>query len=362
MINEENNELYLNNYKRKSFQWEIWSYCNQKCMYCYNGALNLDTVEQRQLTSISDLNKALDTLDFKKYNNVSIIGGEMFQGECHTEKVAKDLLDTLIRIARLYNEKKLGSIWITCTLTRKKQDVLFEWLDYCKENNLLLQNSEYGSSGLWLCTSWDIKGRFHNEEQEKTWHNNMKSIKDKYPFVKYNTTIILMEPFLQAYIDGTFSLKKFSKEYDTTFFFKQPSYTQYIEPGVRGWDNDITHDDLYFSVAKKCREEINKEFGFNFFPRREVVIKFLRKLLHDEGIYIYDRLFNIRYRSDELHRNLNYDEHDQTNFRFKDSASEACEDDPQMVNKCGHISNYTFYVDSNKCCACDKKMILDMYG
>lgn len=362
MINEENNELYLNNYKRKSFQWEIWSYCNQKCIYCYNGALNLDTIENRQLTSIADLNKTIDTFDFNQFNNISIIGGEMFQGECHTKKVSSELLELLKRIAYLYNDKKIGSIWITCTLTKENQEVLYEWLDYCKDNNLLMPNSEYTSSGLWLCTSWDIRGRFHNDKQKEIWHNNMKKIKEKYPFVKFNTTIILMEPFLQAYIDGEFSIKEFAKEYDTTFFFKQPTYTQDIEPGIRGWDKDVTHDDLFFEVGKKCREEINKKFGFYFFPRRDIVLKFLIKLLKEEGMGIYDRLFNIRYRSDELHRNLNYDEHDQKNLRFKDSDSESSVEDPQMVNKCGHISNYTFYADSNKCCACDKKIILDMYG
>ena len=52
-----NELLYLNNYKRKSFQWELWSYCKNKCVFCYLGDENKNTLEHRQLTSLNDFIK-----------------------------------------------------------------------------------------------------------------------------------------------------------------------------------------------------------------------------------------------------------------------------------------------------------------
>lgn len=360
MNENEEKELYLNNYKRKSFQWELWNYCHQRCLYCYLGALNLDTLEERQLTSLSDFNKTVDELNFKEYNNVSLIGGEFFQGECHTKKVEEELFKTLKRLAGLYNDKKVGSVWVTCTFTREKQNILFEWLDYCKENNMFEPNSKYGSSGLWLCTSWDTKGRFHTKEQLDNWSKNMKYIQKNYPFVKFNTTMILMEPFLIDYIEDRFSIKDFVKDYKTTIFFKQPGFIGYIEPRKNGWDGDVNNTKLFFDVMKKCKIEINEKLKFNFFPRREYMIKFLTKVIKNESFDVYDKIFNIKYRSDELHRNFNDREHDKVDLRYKNDSHETSENESAILSKCGHVYNYTCYVDSDKCCVCDKLMLMDL--
>ena len=55
MTKEEKDTLYLNNYKRKSFQWELWSVCNNLCEFCYLGKDNRHTDKERQLTSLNDL-------------------------------------------------------------------------------------------------------------------------------------------------------------------------------------------------------------------------------------------------------------------------------------------------------------------
>ena len=49
----------------------------------------------------------------------------------------------------------------------------------------------------------------------------MLNIQKEYPWVKFNTTIILMEPFCQAVIDDQWSPREFAKKYKTTLFFKQ---------------------------------------------------------------------------------------------------------------------------------------------
>jgi hypothetical protein len=103
-------------------------------------------------------------------------------------------------------------------------------------------------------------------------------------------------------------------------------------------------------------------YGFEFAPHRATMLKFLRKYaLEDPDTY--DRLFNIRYRADELHRNYNDHEHDSRTTRNKNSANESDASNENMLNTCGHMLNYAPYVDSNKCCVCDKFSIWEsIYG
>ena len=81
------------------------------------------------MQSISDLNKAIDNMDFKKYNNISLIGGEFFQGQLDDPEIHDLFFKTLKRIFQLYVDKKIGSIWLTCTLTIGNQKDLYELMD-----------------------------------------------------------------------------------------------------------------------------------------------------------------------------------------------------------------------------------------
>ena len=92
------------------------------------------------------------------------------------------------------------------------------------------------------------------------------------------------------------------------------------------------------------------------------MLKFLRKFAREDPEY-YDRLFNIVYRADELHRNYNDKDKDTKTTRNKTSVNETDVESENRMNTCGHIMNYAAYVDCNKCCVCDRKMIWDsIYG
>ena len=101
---------------------------------------------------------------------------------------------------------------------------------------------------------------------------------------------------------------------------------------------------------------LNRKYGFEFAPHRATMLKFLRTFAERDPEY-YDRLFNIRYRADELHRNYNDKEHDSKTTRNKNSANESDSANENMLNTCGHMLNYAPYVDNNKCCVCDKYAI-----
>lgn len=358
MNEQELKDLYLNNYKRKTFQWELWSFCNQKCVFCYLGADNKDTRAERQMKSLMDFEKSIDNLDYTLYNNISIIGGEFFQGEFHTPEIKEKFLSIMKKIGQLYEDKKIGSCWLTCTLTRKEQDGLYDLLDYFKKNKIFIPNKKYTASGLWLCTSYDTKGRFHTQEQKDNWNYHMLNISKNYKFVKLNTTIILTGHFINEYLNNKIHLGKFSKKYNTTLFFKQPGLGTQFE--VRKSDFDFIND-LEKSLTKyKEKWLINKRkanefYKFDFFPAQEEFKKLLIKIKAEEPEF-YNRLFNIRYRADEVHRNKNEAQNDRTDIRFKDAFNETNETN-NVLNDCKHLFSYACYVDNNNCCMCDKNNI-----
>ena len=104
----------------------------------------------------------------------------------------------------------------------------------------------------------------------------------------------------------------------------------------------------------KAKERANKDFPF--FPTRKSFLKFLVKF-YQEDRECYDRLFNIIYRSDELHRNFIKDEHDRKNQRFKTETGP--EETGKETLPCGHTETYAAYIDNNHCCICDRDAVAE---
>ncbi len=333
----EYDKLYTNNTGRKSFQWELWQYCNSLCKFCYLGKDNRIHNKERQHKSLNDLNRALDVLDYSKYNNISLIGGEFFQGQLNDRDTHDLFFSVIKKIFQLYLDKKIGSMWITATITIGDQKHLYELLDLA-ESMRIFPKEEYGASGLWICTSWDAAGRFHSKEMENNWEYHMKNIKKKYPWIKLNTTIILQQKLIDMYLNEEWSAHRFSEEFSTTLFFKQC--------GIPSYESD--KDRL------TAKAELQKRFPF--FPTRNSFIRFLIKFSRDDREY-FDRLFNIMYRSDELHRNFWEIEHDTVNFRQKSESGP--EENGRSTLPCGHTDSYAAYIDGDQCCICDRNVVAE---
>lgn len=362
--------LYSNNLGMKSFQWELWQCCNNLCSFCYLGANNRHTNKDRQLRSLRDLLRKLEALDFNVYNNVSLIGGEFFQGQLDDSEVHALFFEAMEKLADLYLDKKLGSIWISATLTIGNQEHLYETLDFFQKAGVK-PHPDYGASGVWICTSWDAEGRFRSEKSRSNWEFHMKNMSENYPAIKKNTTIILMQPFLEMYIDGRWNPNRFVDDFGTFLFYKQPAYYE------RGDNNgslssliesyqDGTISDFMLTRKKKTNEDL----GFNFYPERKVFRKFLLEYARRDR-NTFDRICNIKFRADELHKNFNSKFADETIERdkasnFESEASvdtipnEACPREPLMAK---HAVGYATYGDSNRCMLCDRNQIWrSVYG
>lgn len=349
----EDDKLYINNKLKKSFQWQVWPYCNNICNFCFLGEANREYIKDRQHTSLTDLNNAIDNLDFNEYNNISLIGGEFFQGQLSDPETKEMFFNIIKKIFKLYIDKKIGSMWITCTLSIGNQKDLYELLNLAEEMGVY-PKEEYSSSGLWLCTSWDKTGRFKTKDSEDNWKWHMKNIKEKYPWIKFNTTIILQKSFIDMYLNNEFKPKDFCKEFNTSIFYMQPCLAGISEMMLQNENGTLKTGNDFEEFWLNLKKDFNK--SYEFFPERKKFIRFLMKY-YNEDKDTFLKLFNIHYRSDEIHLNINSEEHDRVISRIKDGSAPEESFPPPM--KCGHVYNYAPYVDSNHCCICDKEAIVN---
>jgi hypothetical protein len=344
----------MNNIGRKSLQFELWAECRNLCKFCFLGKENRRTPPDLKLKALRDTLDRIKSEDWNVYNCISFIGGDFFQGELENHDINSAWFHLMGYTASLLKSKKIDTVWLTCTMTIGKNHDLYATLDVFKD---CWPDPTDGASGLWLCTSWDIEGRFHTDKNLENWENHMLTIHEKYPNVKFNTTTILTPALMEAYLDGSFSFKEFSKKFNTTFFIKQPCL---CDTDLSGFETDGMGLLEKVAVSKVALE---KERGMRMFPTKELAIRFFTKMASDD-FELYDKMFNILYRADELIRNLNsHDEKERNIFVGRDKTAKAettVSFDSTINPKCGHMINYTSYIDCDGCMICDRNAIQEM--
>ena len=338
---------------KKSLQFELWHECNSKCKFCYLGSNNIKTPVSLKLKAIKDAIAFIsDDKNLESYNVLSYIGGEFFQGQLETLELKNAFKDLMTKTAELQITNKINEVWLMCTLTIGDQTDLYENLELLK--NIYNQaNKPELMKQLWLVTSYDTIGRFHTKKMLDTWDYHMKNIHKQYPFIKFNVCTILTQDLLTKYLNDKFSFHDFQKEYHASFFFKQPS------PGsTQPTNTECSLLDQYYEAKQIMETKLP-----GFFPKRNTFLEFLIKFKQDCP-ELYDKLFNLVYRADDLYRNINDEESGhrmQQNHRNKITLEESIvgneKDCGQNTNKCGHLINYSGYIDSKECMICDRNLI-----
>ena len=309
----------------KQLQFELWQECNSLCKFCYLGKENRYTPDKLKINACEKaLEKISDLSLYPEIDTLSYLGGEFFQGQLNTLEVKQAFMKLLEKTVWLLNNEYIKNVWIYATLTIGDQSDLYE----------VLKLFEGHKGNLWILTSYDTLGRFHTQKMLDNWDYHMKHIHELYPDILFNITTILSEDCIDKYLSGKLSFKKMMEEYHCQFFFKQCGTGPYT------------------------KEEMMKILP-HFLPPRAKFIKFLTKFRKEEEPYMWDKLFNIQYRADNLYRNYNDENHQmELNIRHKDSLVEIENNntDEMKTNKCGHLLTYATYSDDG-CVVCDKNMI-----
>lgn len=360
---EEERLLYNNNVGRKSFQWELWRECNNLCKFCYLGTENRTTPKEVKLDSIRKCYEAVSNLDFNAYNSVSILGGEFFQGQISDPEVKDAFFHLIDLFTSLYVEKKIGQIWIMATMISKDQHDLWETVQRMYSNGVIPVEGQ-GSSGLWICTSYDSDGRFHTPQAEEDWKANVKKLHEDFPWVRINTTIIFQESMCQRYLSGEWSPRKFKEEFHTSLFLKIPSEDVFVQGHLQ--KSAIFGGAMSPTEFRRYGKGLAREItGLEFNPKRDSFLKVLVKMLKEDPEE-YDKMFNIKYRADEMvasHNDSQNNEYVRNKGRsFTDITDrEVPGTDYDGSNVCGHSYAYTIYSDSDACALCDRNHIYELY-
>lgn len=339
--------------EKKSLQFELWQECNSKCIMCYLGENNICTPDCLKLKAINDAyNFINDPEKIKDYNVLSYIGGEFFQGQLSNLEVKKAFLKLIKKTAELQISGQIKEFWLMCTLTIGNQNDLYDSLDVLKDIYNKAGKPELIEQ-VWIVTSYDTIGRFHTQKMKDNWSYHMNKIYSEYPGIKFNTCMILTQDLITKYLNNEFSFHDYQNIYHSGLFFKQPA------PGATKIDNPNI---LVTSIeGRRLAKQIMEKKLPRFFPKRETFLKFLIKFRKDCP-ELYDHLFNVVYRADDLYRNMN-DEEDghrmQYNHRDKQTKNEITEGDlnQHLMNSCGHLLDYCAYIDSDNCMICDRDMI-----
>ena len=306
-------------------QFELWQECNSKCKFCYLDGDNNCTPEYIKLNSMTNAYNMISNMsNYPKIDTLSYLGGEFFQGQINTPKVRELFFKLMERTAYLLNNGFIKNVWIYATMTVGEQKDLYDTLKLFKTKK-----------GFWILTSYDTQYRFHSQKMLDNWNYHMLNIQKLYPDIMFNITTILSSHFINQYMNDNFRIEEFMKKYHSTFFFKQPG------SGIMS------------------KEDFEKKVP-GFFPTRCQFLEFLKLFKTRESDENWTKLFNIKCRSDLLYRNFNDMDHQmQLSVRHKDQAleEEVINPDLQINKKCGHLMNYSCYIDSDKCCLCDKKLI-----
>ena len=109
---------------------------------------------------------------------------------------------------------------------------------------------------------------------------------------------------------------------------------------------------------------MNDKVGGNFFPTQDSMRKFLIKFYNIEGAKLYNKIYNIEYRADDLFRNFNDGIRNMEQIhRDKITLEEEFINDGQSMQTlpCGHNISYAAYIDNDNCALCDKLNIKKVF-
>lgn len=258
--------------EHRFLQFNLWKDCNNNCEFCFYRGHKLLSNEKK-ISSINFVKeRLLDLEESDFYNEIGFIGGEFFDNQIEDESVKKAFYELFDILKDKRERGKLDRIYITTNLIFDSNKLLRPFLDYLKELNLL--------DITLLCTSYDLKYRFHNEKALQYWQDNMINLSKDYNTM-IHTEIIVTQAFIDAVMNGSFNIEDFCNKYNTRI--------DYIEPS----------SGFYFYDKKECEKEVK-----DFFPKREDFLNFIRYTAIDNDWIDLTKFLSMRIRSDTLYCHL----------------------------------------------------------
>lgn len=222
---------------KKFLQYQIWQECNNGCSFCSErNQYKVDKKWSLQFT----LNK-LDSKETKDYDEVGLIGGEIFDNQLQDDEVRKLFYKITDKIASMHFTK----FYIGTNLIYNMDNYLIPYLKHLKNIGLIDKTL--------LCTSYDLKYRFHTKESKELWENNMLRLLKEFPELNTHVETIMTQYFIDAVLKKEFIISDFCKKFRTRI--------DYIEPS----------SGMFFNTKYDCEKACP-----GFFPTKSSFIQFLK--------------------------------------------------------------------------------------
>ena len=221
----------------KFIQYQLWQDCRNGCKFC-------SELKQKAVDKIWALKFVFDKLDDPEvydYDEVGLIGGEIFDNQLENSKV-KDLF---YKITEKISKMHFKKIYIATSLIFDIQPYLIPYINYLKKLNII--------DKCLLCTSYDLKFRFNMPGKKELWEKNMLYLKENYPELNTHVETILTQYFIDAVLNKEFSISEFCKKFRTRI--------DYIEPA----------SGMYYNNKIECEKTCP-----GFFPTKNSFMKFLK--------------------------------------------------------------------------------------
>ena len=207
------------NHFRKFIQFSLWKNCTHNCLFCCNkGHKRISLKEKKQ--RLCKLIKYIETdSKFKFYNEVGVIGGELFDQEIYNSEVNNLFNQFLMKLAQLVVIGQIEKLYLATSL------------EYDISQNLIPILKQFNKLGILnkilICTSYDSKYRFLNKQTFMLWERNVNVI---FKMMKkpIHIEIILTKDFLQKVNTGKINIVKFKHRYNAEVDFIEPSFIEFF--------------------------------------------------------------------------------------------------------------------------------------
>lgn len=242
-------------------EFNIWKDCKNNCKFCFNRIRNNN---EDKLSILKQVNFLLDEKEIEDYKNISLIGGEIFDGQLDNPEVKTEFYKI---VEKIINKNK--KVFIMTNLIYQDNKDFYDFIDFIKKNKYY--------DNITISTSYDIWGRFC-EKTKKIFDKNFKYLnKNK---IKTTMTIILSAVFIEQYNTNKINIKKLKKQYTDFIYFIAPN---------TGEGND-------FNSFMTQNDKIN------FFPKRLDFIVFLNKM------FFYDKDYKVEdFMNSDYHKGIHYE-------------------------------------------------------
>jgi MoaA/NifB/PqqE/SkfB family radical SAM enzyme len=212
----------------------LWSNCTNKCDFCWQykkqdkeTILNHEEMKQ-SIKAVSDMIDKINNGD-----DVLLVGGEILAN--YDAEVSKELKKLFTKCIGMIRNNKVRYLYINTNLLYKDISNLV----------FLLESISGYEERLKFTTSFDIYGRFKNNESEKIFLNNLRFIAEHYPKVN----IVVNSIITKQLVETDFDFDKFKKEYGIKYI----NFIPYIPvKDDRSMDTDFKG---IVKVLAKCEKQ-----------------------------------------------------------------------------------------------------------